>query len=277
MKDFSEIWLDALDRTLHHGIVVSPRGKVTKEIPQRTIEVNMQKPVLRVPKRELNYKFMAAEAFWILSGDDTVAGIAKYNSRIIEFSDDGVRFFGAYGPKIVAQLPYVVAKLNEDPMSRQAGLTIWRENPPATKDVPCTVAIFASIRDSGPTELVSEYGTKLHLHVFMRSSDLWLGVPYDVFNFSMLSHYICALLNKTRLTADYVTPGTLYLTAASSHLYQTNWDVAVTCLTSGHPLPQGLTPKFLWRDDFSCLEWLKDLREAKPGDVLRWWELGHAS
>ena len=266
MKDFSEVWLDALDKTLHIGIPVAPRGKVTKEIPQRTIEVDMRRPVLRVPKRELNYKFMAAEAFWILSGDDTVAGIAPYNSRIIEFSDDGVRFYGAYGPKIVSQLPYIVQKLNEDPMSRQAGLTIWRESPPQTKDVPCTIAVFASIRDE-----------KLNLHVFMRSSDLWLGVPYDVFNLSMLGHYICALLNKTRLTPDYIQPGILYLTAASSHLYEDNWDAAVTCLTSGHPLPQGVTPKFLWRDDFSCLEWLKDLREAKPGDVLRWWELGRAS
>lgn len=265
MNDFSEVWLDAIDRTLHHGLVVAPRGKVTKEIPQRTLEVSMQRPVLRVPKRELNYKFMAAEAFWILSGDDTVAGIAPYNSRIIEFSDDGVRFYGAYGPKIVSQLGYVVAKLNEDPMSRQAGLTIWRENPAPTKDVPCTVAVFASIREQ-----------LLNLHVFMRSSDLWLGVPYDVFNFAMLGHYICALLNKTRLTPDYIQPGTLYLTAASSHLYETNWDAAVACLKT-IPLSQGLTPKFLWRDDFNCLEWLKDLREAKPGDVLRWWELGHAT
>lgn len=265
MKDFSEVWLDALDRTLHTGVQVAPRGKVTREIPQRTLEVNMRKPVLRVPKRELNYRFMAAEAFWILTGDDQVATIAPYNSRLAEFSDDGVRFFGAYGPKIVAQLPYVVAKLNEDPMSRQAGLTIWRENPPATKDVPCTVAIFCSLREG-----------LLNLHVFMRSSDLWLGIPYDVFNFAMLGHYVCCLLNRNRLTSDFVTPGVLYLTAASSHLYQTNWDAAVVCLTDGHPLPQGLTPKFLYSDEFSCLEWLKDLREAKAGDVLRWWEFNHA-
>lgn len=266
MKDFSEIWLDAVDRTLTHGVEVAPRGKVTKEILQRTLEIDMRQPVLRVPKRELNYRFMAAEAYWILTGDDQVATIAPYNSRIAEFSDDGECFFGAYGPKIVAQLPYVVAKLNEDRLSRQAGLTIWRESPPATRDVPCTVAIFCSLRND-----------LLNLHVFMRSSDLWLGVPYDVFNFSMLGHYICCLLNHTRLSADFVTPGQLFLTAASSHLYQTNWDRAVVCLSSGNPLGQLMTPKFLFTDEFSCLEWLKDLRETKPGDVLRWWELGHAS
>ena len=265
MKDFSEIWLDALDQTMQHGIVTAPRNKITKELLQRTFQINMRQPVLRVERRQLSYQFMAAEAYWILSGDDTVAGIAPYNTNIVKFSDDGVRFFGAYGPKIVSQLPYVVQKLNEDSMSRQAGLTIWRESPPATKDVPCTVAIFASIRDE-----------KLNIHVFMRSSDLWLGVPYDVFNFSMLGHYICALLNQTRLTDSFVKPGTLYLTAASSHLYQDNWDAAVQCCTT-HPLPQNSTPKFLWSDTVACLEWLRDLRESKPGDILRWWELSHAS
>ena len=157
MKDFSRTWLDALNDILVNGDLVAPRGKLTKEIPQRTIVVNMRKPVLRVPDRSLSYKFMVAEAFWILSGDDRVETIAPYNSRIAEFSDDGERFFGAYGPKIVAQLPYIVEKLLADEDSRQAGLTIWRECPPNTKDVPCTVAIFFSIR-----------GGKLNVHVFMR-------------------------------------------------------------------------------------------------------------
>jgi thymidylate synthase len=266
MKDFSQIWLTALDETMARGLTVAPRGRLTKELPQRTLEVNMQQPVLRVEKRQLSYQFMAAEAYWILTGDDRVATISPYNSRIAEFSDDGERFFGAYGPKILAQLPYVIDKLNADRMSRQAGLTIWRENPPTTKDVPCTVAIFASIRDE-----------KLNMHVFMRSSDLWLGVPYDVFNFAMLGHYICALLNKTRLTADFVQPGILYLTAASSHLYQDNWEAAFNCLTDQDPLPQADTPKFLWRDEDSCLEWLRDLRDTKPGHILRWWERQNAS
>lgn len=266
MNDFSEVWLNSLDQTLHHGVLVSPRKKVTKEIPQRTIEVAMQRPVLCVEKRKLNYKFMAAEAFWILSGDDTVAGIAPYNSRIAEFSDDGERFFGAYGPKIVAQLPYVVNKLKEDPMSRQAGINIWRENPPPTKDVPCTVAIFASIRDF-----------RLNLHVFMRSSDLWLGVPYDVFNFSMLGHYICALLNETRIDDQLIQPGILYLTAASSHLYQTNWDDAVNCLTSENLTLQHPTPSTMWQNPKSCIEWLRTLRTTEPGHLLRWWELNHAT
>lgn len=259
--DFSRTWLNAINDILTNGDLVSPRGKQTKEIPQRTIEVDMRKPVLLVPDRSLSYRFMAAEAFWILSGDDRVETIAPYNSRISEFSDDGERFFGAYGPKIQAQLPYVVEKLLADQDSRQAGLTIWRECPPQTKDVPCTVAAFFAVR-----------GGKLNVHVFMRSSDVWLGVPYDVFNFSMLGHLVCGLLNEHRLSDNLLSPGALFLTAASSHLYESNWGDAKLCLAAT-PLDQSETPKPLWNDPRFLLEELKILRDTRPGDSHRWWEM----
>lgn len=260
MNDFSEVWLSLLESLLQRGFVVSPRGKMTKELPQQTIIVDMRRPVLTVSERKLSYKFMAAEAYWILSGDDKVATIAPYNGRIADFSDDGVKFFGAYGPKIISQLPFILAKLRADPMSRQAGLTIWRESPPVTKDVPCTVSMFFSVRDG-----------KLNNHVFMRSSDAWLGVPYDVFNFSMVAHFICSLLNQSREHDPY-EPGTLYLTMASSHIYQENFESALNCLKTTSYGTQQLTPKLLWMDPIQGLDWLREIRESKPGSYHRWWE-----
>lgn len=258
--DFSKTWLDAINDILVNGDPASPRGKMTREILQRTMVVDMRRPVLRVPDRNLSYRFMAAEAYWILSGDDRVETIAPYNSRIKDFSDDGERFFGAYGPKIASQLPYVIKKLLTDVDSRQAGLTIWRECPPNTKDVPCTVAVFFSVRSS-----------KLNAHVFMRSSDIWLGVPYDVFNFSMLSHLVCGLLNEQLSLVNAISPGSLFLTAASSHLYEINWGDAKLCLTSSH-FDQPETNKLLWNDKWFLMTELKALRDSRPGDPCRWWE-----
>ena len=251
---FNEAWLLTLDKIIEDGARVSPRGIPTKEILQHTVSVDMRRPVLTMKERSLSYKFMAAEAYWILSGDDTVAGIAPWNSRIANFSDDGERFFGAYGPKIQAQLPYVIEKLKNDKDSRQAGLTIWRETPPATKDVPCTVAIFANIR----------FGL-LNVGVFMRSSDVWLGLPYDVFNFSMLGHLICAHLGD-------VQPGCLYLTAFSSHLYESNFVDALACSTMPFGDPYKMTPPELYKDPESLMATLKALRDSRPGEAIRWWE-----
>lgn len=260
MLDASSVWFVTLRQILFNGLEVSPRGRLTKELPQHTMVIDMRRPVITVAERKLSYQFMAAEAHWILSGDDSVAGIAPYNKHIAEFSDDGVKFFGAYGPKIRGQLDYVVGKLLADPDTRQAGLTIWRENPPATKDVPCTVAIFANIRNMA-----------LNLHVFMRSSDAWLGVPYDVFNFSMLSHLICSRLNEARPGEMTIAPGQLHLTAASSHLYEPNWLAARECLRMVYT-SQPPTPRELWTEEKTLRAWLEALRETKPGDRLRWWE-----
>lgn len=258
-KDFPYVWLEAINDILTNGDEVSPRGQKTKEILQRTIEVDMRRPVLTIPQRKLSYKFMAAEAYWILTGDNRVATIAPYNKNISQFSDGGETFFGAYGPKILSQMDYVIKKLMADPDSRQAGLTIWRECPPETKDVPCTVAIFFNIRNG-----------LLNCHVFMRSSDVWLGVPYDVFNFSMLSHMICCFFNSDEIK---VRPGTLYLTAASSHLYERNFETARECI-SAEILEQAPTPEILYTNGEQFAEWMRDLRETKPGEsFLRWWEV----
>lgn len=258
-KDLPYVWLEAINDILANGDEVAPRGQPTKEIMQRTIEVDMRRPVLTIPQRKLSYKFMAAEAYWILTGDNRVSTIAPYNKNISKFSDDGETFFGAYGPKIVSQMDYVIGKLMRDPDSRQAGLTIWRECPPETKDVPCTVAVFFSIRNG-----------KLNCHVFMRSSDMWLGIPYDVFNFSMLSHMACCLFNSS---GKKVEPGTLYLTAASSHLYACNFEEAAACVTA-EVIDQPRTPEALFMSSVAFADWLRDLRDSEPGDsFLRWWEI----
>jgi len=257
-QEFTTVWLDTVKDIINSGKVVSPRGQHTRELPQRTITVNMNYPVLTIPSRKLSYKFMAAEAYWILSGDNRVKTIAPFNERISQFSDDGQTFFGAYGPKVVDQLTFVVDKLREDNDSRQAGLTIWRENPPATKDVPCTIAIFFNIRNA-----------KLNCHVFMRSSDAWLGLPYDVFNFSMLTHLVCGLLNNV---GDInVRPGGLYLTAASSHLYFRDINAAVDCIHAPTK-PSLITPDNLYRHPDVLMSTLDKLRFSSPGDPLRWWE-----
>lgn len=270
MNDINKVWLATMDTVLTFGKEVAPRNLMTKELLQHTIEMDMRKPVINIKERGLNYRFMAAEAYWILSGDDQVEELAQYNPRIAEFSDDGQRFFGAYGPKIINQLDYVVTKLKQDPMSRQAVINIWRECPPITKDVPCTVTMVFNIREG-----------KLNMHVFMRSSDVWLGIPYDVFSFSMVAHRVCGQLNL--LGGESISPGSLFLTAASSHMYQTNWNnarhlldnywsVNWTDATKKPIYEQVATPDVLHLDPSSLMMTLKLLRDTHPGDPLRWWE-----
>lgn len=262
MSTTTNTWYNMLLDAIENGDVVSPRGKKTYELPQHTMVVDMRSPIVTCKDRKLSYQFMAAEAFWILAGDNRVETIAPYNSRIAEFSDDGETFFGAYGPKVMGQIDYIINKLVQDENSRQAGLTIWRENPPDTKDVPCTVAMFFNIRNG-----------KLNCHTFMRSSDIWLGVPYDIFNFSMVAHLVCARLNAFRVDMGIIEPGKLYLTAASRHLYEVNREAAGYCLTVKHYGVCFKTPRKMFIDEASLMSALDNLRNDPKNPSNRWWEI----
>lgn len=263
MLTLTSVWQGQLKKLLADGRVVSPRGQRTVELPQSTVSFDMMHPVVLVKERKLHVPFLGGEAYWIVSGDDTVAGIENYNKHIVQFSDDGQKFFGAYGPKIVAQLPYIVAKLREDPASRQAGLTIWRESPPKTRDVPCTISMFFNIRED-----------RLHAHVFMRSSDAWLGLPYDAFNFTMVACAILKELNKDRLPGVLLKPGIQYLTMVSSHLYEQHWGSAELAMTERVSMDFELPPKY-YDTDHDLLEVLDELRNSKKGDSARWFDMGN--
>lgn len=223
----TESWYNDLEYIYDYGGRVVPRGKATREkIGYKSI-INMMYPVITCPIRQLGYKFMFAEACWILSGANDVETISKYSKDIANFSDDGVTFFGAYGPKIVEQMMYVANTLLTDPDSRQAVINIWRENPGPTKDVPCTLSIQFLIRDG-----------MIHCVDTMRSSDLWLGHPYDIFNFSCLSAFLCILLRKRGLNLGL---GQLTMTAGSKHIYSKNFDEVENVLD--HWRKNGGTPK----------------------------------
>lgn len=201
-----QVWLQLIDKINRYGNLYSPRGQETYEIIGQQTIVDMRHPIVTIPERKIGHRFMAAEAAWILSGDDRVSTISPYSRNISQFSDDGETFFGAYGPKIKDQLFYIANTLSADPDSRQAVINIWRENPGVTKDVPCSLSVQFLIRDN-----------RLHCQYTMRSSDAWLGWVYDVFNFTMLSAVVLLMLGDRFPQLELWS---LTLTAGSQHLYE---------------------------------------------------------
>lgn len=278
--DPNETWLSWLLTLLgpKHSHYVAPRGLATVEILAPTIQTYLVSPVISVPERKLSLKFMAAEAYWILSGDNKVETIAPYCENISRFSDNGVDFFGAYGPRFREQLGHVVETLHNDPFSRQAVLTLWRPNPAPSKDIPCTVAMSFLIR-----------GGVLHQTVFMRSSDAWLGLPYDIFNFSMIGLLVTSLLNAKRrrhaTEGELVRPGMLTIVPASFHLYTSNLEAAhrLIRLTSaaGETFNYAPVPHTFWsggQDDIgfsAIMGHLQQLRDDPTNEKLHWWKKPH--
>jgi len=251
----NDVWRNTVKQLLAYPSVVSPRGQPIKEMLGNQTVVDMHYPVLTNNGRKLGYRFMAAEAEWILLGDNRVDTIAPYSKAISSFSDDGKTFFGSYGVKISAQLPFVLQKLCEDHDTRQAVINIWRESPPHSKDIPCTLSLQFIYR-----------AHQLNCVASMRSSDIWLGWPYDVFNFTMITAYVLLSLRKMHDYFQYGDIGRLFLTAGSQHLYLSNEAMAFDAMVSNDAHEERLDLNLFGSE----LELLEFLFYAKDRRLEEW-------
>jgi thymidylate synthase len=240
MNSFSYVWQDLIARLDRCPVTESRNGPV-QELLGDTLRFAMSTAVLAIKERKLRYAFMYREAWWILSGRNDVSPLTELIGRTIKYSDDGVRFTGAYGPKIVDQMRYVVQTLVKDPESRQAVINIWRESPAPSRDIPCTTSVQFLIRN----------GT-IHTVVTMRSSDVWLGLPYDVFTFTMLTCLVALELHIQ--TNKAYTLGEMIHTAGSRHLYEVNHSAAMHCLNADiADWPRICTSQILGMEPFDFL------------------------
>lgn len=219
-----EAWEARIYELLHHGLPIHPRpgssaGPTQELLCRKFAFKDSRRNILDVPERDLNFRFMVAEWLWMMFGHSDVSSISQYNHVIKEFSDDGVWLTGAYGPHINAQRHSVLRKLKEDPATRQAVIEIPRPHR-FTKDEPCTLSLQFLRRDG-----------MLHLIATMRSSDIWLGIPYDVFTFTMLQNCMAGELGIKR--------GWFALNAGSAHIYERN--VAAAQAAQRSPTGRSLT------------------------------------
>lgn len=213
-----ESYQGLISALLNEGTRVAPRGLGTLELTPVAVTINdPRRNVISNKCRRLNYGFMNAELSWIMSGSNET-WITHYNKNWMSFSDDGLTLNGAYGDRVfkyrgpsvlVDQFTSAYELLRDDPDSRQATIVLF--NPELdyrqTKDKPCTNLMRFKIRDG-----------KLQMIVFMRSNDVMLGYPYDVFNFTSMQAIMASMLG--------VELGTYTHIVDSFHIYENDVDWA---------------------------------------------------
>lgn len=195
-SSLDELYIAAISQVLNNGLPVVARGLSFKECTfQHLVLSNPRSRIVYNPIRCLSKRFLIAEFIWMMSGQCNLEMISHYNKRMAEFSDDGVGLNGAYGPRLrhwslqhgdVDQLENCLKRLKSDIYTRQAAIVIL--NPAIdfveyTKDVPCNNYLQFLCRDN-----------KLHLLCYVRSNDLYLGLPYDVFHWTMLQEMYATML-----------------------------------------------------------------------------------
>lgn len=206
---------------LSQGRRAAPRGMATVELlgAHLCLTEPRRRFVAVPPARLLNPAFAVAEALWILSGSDE-PWIFTYNRNLRRYADNG-RLQGAYGPRLrrwrgeVDQLHRVRALLARDPDSRQAVIQIYdpQLDTRGHRDVPCTLNYRFFIRHG-----------RLDMHTTMRSNDVWLGLPYDLFTATLLQELMAGWLG--------VEVGAYHHHVDSLHLYAQHYDGAAQVSTS---------------------------------------------
>ena len=208
----SQEWYSLVKRVAEAPTQVS-RTKATVEILSHKSTIDSTRPIVDNVDRKLSMRYAFAEAYHILTGRDDVKFLEKYNPRVAEFyGGNKETLWGAYGPRFVEQVGYVQHALMVDEGTRQAVVSLWRLNPHNRADVPCTLSLQFVIRDKA-----------LHTIVAMRSSDTWMGWPYDIFTFTMMGAYVAlGSMKDPKL-------GTTTIFAGSQHLYAPDIPKARAC------------------------------------------------
>lgn len=191
---------------LKYGKEVSPRELNTKEIISVVaVLTNPRNRIFSSNERKFSLSYGIGEWLWYMRGSNKLKIISYYSPSIKKYSDDGITMNGAYGPRIIEQLHRAIELLKKDTNSRRAVVSIYNKDDlgKVSNDIPCTVCLEFFIRDN-----------KLNLITFMRSNDLYLGFPNDVFAFTMIQEYVANMLEMDL--------GTYYHHIGSIHYYKEN-------------------------------------------------------
>lgn len=159
--------------------------------------------------RKMPIRYAVGELIWYTSKNPTWKAIEPFSKFWKNVSDDGEHVNSNYGFCIhdkytFDQWEMVKQLLKNDPNTRQAVIHIKEPRDlikRPSKDVNCTIALQFLLRDN-----------KLNLITTMRSNDIWLGLPYDLFNFTCMQIQMAMELG--------VEIGSYYHNAASLHLYE---------------------------------------------------------
>ena len=173
------------------------------------------------------------ELFWYLSGSDSSAHMEYYLPIYKKFAEPDGTIHGAYGPRIFggrrSQYEVVRRLLSRKSSSRQAIIQIFDKKDIRRKytDIPCTCSLQIIIRDD-----------VLSMIVHMRSNDAYLGLPHDVFCFTMIQELLARDLN--------CKIGTYKHMVGSLHLYDRDLQKVSDFLSEGvqptramPPMPKG--------------------------------------
>lgn len=169
-----------------------------------TLEHNMSEGMPVLTTKKVNFRACIHELLWFLRGDTNIKYLTDNNVHIWDdWADENGDLGPIYGkqwiesgPKKVNQVDYLIKEIRENPLSRRLILDAWSPSDLKEQALPPCHILY---------QFYAEPNQKnLSLQVYMRSADIFLGLPFDIAEGGLLLHLVSSVTGYTPLKLRYV-------------------------------------------------------------------------
>jgi thymidylate synthase len=233
-----EQYLQLLQKIIDTGVDKNDRtGTGTRSLFGYQMRFNLQDGFPLLTTKKLHLKSIIYELLWFLKGDTNVAYLQEHGVRIWdEWADENGNLGPVYGKqwrswdgadgKTVDQVSELIQQLKSNPDSRRLIISAWNvADLPEMKLMPChcLFQFYTSSTESGKR--------KLSCQLYQRSADVFLGVPFNIASYALLTMMIAQVCDMEL--------GEFVHSFGDVHLYKNHFEQAQLQLTrKPFPLPQ---------------------------------------
>jgi thymidylate synthase len=226
-------YLSLMRHVLEHGIEKGDRtGTGTRSVFGYQMRFDLEAGFPLVTTKKLHLRSIIYELLWLLTGDTNIKFLTDNKVTIWnEWADENGDLGPVYGAQwrswpardgsTIDQIADAVARLKADPNSRRHLVTAW--NPADVEEMalpPCHCLFQFYVADG-----------KLSCQLYQRSADIFLGVPFNIASYALLTHMMAHVTG--------LGVGEFIHTLGDAHLYLNHLAQAKTQLErKPHPLPQ---------------------------------------
>ncbi|MGR7997463.1 MULTISPECIES: thymidylate synthase [unclassified Xanthobacter] len=226
-------YLDLIDRILREGARKDDRtGTGTLSVFGHQMRFDLGAGFPLVTTKKLHLKSIVHELLWFLAGDTNIRYLKDNGVSIWdEWADAAGELGPVYGHQwrswpnpdgpAIDQIAQVVADIRRNPDSRRLIVTAWNPADVPKMALPPCHCLFQFAVAEG----------KLSCQLYQRSADVFLGVPFNIASYALLTHMVAQVTG--------LAPGDFIHTLGDAHLYLNHLDQAREQLArSPRPLPR---------------------------------------
>src|SRR5215468_5602633 len=187
-------YLDLLEHVLDHGTAKGDRtGTGTRSVFGYQMRFDLAAGFPLVTTKKLHLKSIVHELIWFLRGDTNVAYLRDAGVTIWdEWADAAGELGPVYGKqwrswacpdgRTVDQISWVIDEIRRNPDSRRLVVSAWNvADLPDMALQPCHALFQFYVADG-----------KLSCQLYQRSADIFLGVPFNIASYALLTHMVAA-------------------------------------------------------------------------------------